>query len=176
MGITGTEVSKDAASMILTDDNFATIVKAVMTGRNVYANIKNTITYLLSGNFSGILCVLFASIFMLPVPFYSVHLLFINLVTDSLPAIAIGMEKSTRNLLQEKPRDARESILDTITMKRIATEGVLIAIVTMIAYFIGLEESHGLAAPLPFHTLSLHRLSHSYTRPSHESISTLGLF
>ena len=128
--------------MILPADNFATIVKAVMTGRNVYANIKNTITYLLSGNFSGILCVLFASIFMLPVPFYSVHLLFINLVTDSLPAIAIGMEKSTRNLLQEKLRDARESILDTITTKRIATEGVLIAIVTMIAYFIGLEESH----------------------------------
>ena len=176
MGITGTEVSKDAASMILTDDNFATIVKAVMTGRNVYANIKNTITYLLSGNFSGILCVLFASIFMLPVPFYSVHLLFINLVTDSLPAIAIGMEKSTRNLLQEKPRDAHESILDTMTMKRIATEGILIAVVTMIAYFIGLEESHGLAATLAFATLCLSRLFHGFNCRSKEFICNIGLF
>ncbi len=176
MGITGTEVSKDAASMILTDDNFATIVKAVMTGRNVYANIKNTITYLLSGNFSGILCVLFASIFMLPVPFYSVHLLFINLVTDSLPAIAIGMEKSTRNLLHEKPRDAKESILDMMTLKKIAIEGVLIAIVTMIAYFIGLEENHGLAATLAFATLCLSRLFHGFNCRSKESIFKIGLF
>lgn len=176
MGITGTEVSKDAASMILTDDNFATIVKAVMTGRNVYANIKNTITYLLSGNFSGILCVLFASIFMLPVPFYSVHLLFINLVTDSLPAIAIGMERSTRNLLHEKPRDAKESILDMMTLKKIAIEGVLIAIVTMIAYFIGLEENHGLAATLAFATLCLSRLFHGFNCRSKESIFKIGLF
>lgn len=176
MGITGTEVSKDAASMILTDDNFATIVKAVMTGRNVYSNIKNTITYLLSGNFSGILCVLFASIFMLPVPFYSVHLLFINLVTDSLPAIAIGMEKSTRNLLNEKPRDAHESILDVETLKQIGVEGVLIAIVTMIAYFIGLEQSHGLAATLAFATLCLSRLFHGFNCRSRESIFKIGLF
>lgn len=176
MGITGTEVSKDAASMILTDDNFATIVKAVMTGRNVYSNIKNTITYLLSGNFSGIICVLFASIFMLPVPFYSVHLLFINLVTDSLPAIAIGMEKSTRNLLNEKPRDAHESILDVETLKRIGVEGILIAIVTMIAYFIGLEQSHGLAATLAFATLCLSRLFHGFNCRSRESIFKIGLF
>ena len=176
MGITGTEVSKDAASMILTDDNFATIVKAVMTGRNVYSNIKNTIMYLLSGNFSGIICVLFASIFMLPVPFYSVHLLFINLVTDSLPAIAIGMEKSTRNLLNEKPRDAHESILDVETLKRIGVEGVLIAIVTMIAYFIGLEQSHGLAATLAFATLCLSRLFHGFNCRSRESIFKIGLF
>ena len=176
MGITGTEVSKDAASMILTDDNFSTIVKAVMTGRNVYSNIKNTITYLLSGNFSGILCVLFASIFMLPVPFYSVHLLFINLVTDSLPAIAIGMEKSTRNLLNEKPRDAHESILDLETLKRIGSEGVLIAIVTMIAYFVGLEQSHGLAATLAFATLCLSRLFHGFNCRSHQSIFEIGLF
>lgn len=176
MGITGTEVSKDAASMILTDDNFATIVKAVMTGRNVYSNIKNTITYLLSGNFSGIICVLFASIFMLPVPFYSVHLLFINLVTDSLPAIAIGMEKSTRNLLNEKPRDAHESILDVETLKQIGVEGVLIAIVTMIAYFIGLEQSHGLAATLAFATLCLSRLFHGFNCRSRESIFKIGLF
>ncbi|MEG1721056.1 MAG: HAD-IC family P-type ATPase, partial [Pseudoflavonifractor sp.] len=92
MGITGTEVSKDAASMILADDNFATIVRAVVNGRGVYTNIKNSIGFLLSGNMAGILCVLFTSLLNLPVPFAPVHLLFINLLTDSLPAIAIGME------------------------------------------------------------------------------------
>ena len=176
MGITGTEVSKDAASMILTDDNFATIVKAIMTGRNVYANIKNTIKYLLSGNFSGILCVLFATLFALPVPFYSVHLLFINLVTDSLPAIAIGMEKSTRNLLQDKPRHQKESILDKDTMIQIGWQGALIAVFTMIAYFIGLQESHGLAATLAFATLCLARLFHGFNCRGRESIFKLGLF
>ena len=111
MGITGTEVSKDAASMILTDDNFATIVKSITNGRNVYRNIKNSIKFLLSGNMSGIIAVLYASIMALPVPFKAVHLLFINLLTDSLPAIAIGMEKSNKDLLKDKPRDSKESIL-----------------------------------------------------------------
>lgn len=111
MGITGTEVSKDAASMILTDDNFATIVKAVTNGRNVYANIKNAIKFLLSGNMSGILSVLYTSLFALPVPFQPVHLLFINLLTDSLPAIAIGMEPPRKDLLNQKPRDPKEPIM-----------------------------------------------------------------
>ncbi len=104
MGITGTEVSKDAASMILTDDNFSTIVKAVATGRNIYANIKNSIKFLLSGNLAGIISVFYASILNLPMPFAPVHLLFINLVTDSLPAIAIGMEPGSDRVLEEKPR------------------------------------------------------------------------
>ena len=111
MGITGTEVSKDAASVILTDDNFATIVKSVANGRNIYKNIKNSIKFLLSGNASGILSVLYASIMALPMPFHAVHLLFINLLTDSLPAIAIGMEKSQKDLLKDKPRGRNSSIL-----------------------------------------------------------------
>ena len=102
MGITGTEVSKDASSMILTDDNFATIIKAVENGRNVYANIKRAIQFLLSGNFAGILVVLLSSLLGLPVPFAAVHLLFINLVTDSLPAIAL--EPYKHNVMNEKPR------------------------------------------------------------------------
>ena len=89
MGVTGTEVAKDAAAMILADDNFATIVKAVTNGRNIFKNIKNAVGYLLSGNLSAIFCVLYASLLALPVPFQPVHLLFINLLTDSLPAIAI---------------------------------------------------------------------------------------
>lgn len=101
MGITGTEVSKDAANMILTDDNFSTIVKAVITGRNVYRNIKNSINYLLSGNFAGIICVFVASLLLLPTPFFPVHLLFMNLITDSLPAIAIGMESGRNDVLKK---------------------------------------------------------------------------
>lgn len=101
MGITGTEVSKDAAAMILSDDNFATIIKAVSNGRNVYRNIKNAILFLLSGNTAGILAVLYTSIAALPVPFAPVHLLFINLLTDSLPALAIGMEPADPSLLSE---------------------------------------------------------------------------
>ena len=105
MGITGTEVSKDAAAMILADDNFATIIKAVANGRNVYRNIKNAVLYLLSGNTAAIFAVLYTSLMALPVPFAPVQLLFINLLTDSLPALAIGMEPADEGLLKEKPRD-----------------------------------------------------------------------
>ena len=103
MGITGNEVAKDAANMILTDDNFSTIVHAII-GRNVYEHLKNSIYYLLSRNFAGILCVLLASLFILSTPFYPAHLLFMNLITDSLPAIAIGMKKNDQNVLKYPPK------------------------------------------------------------------------
>ena len=131
MGITGTEVSKDAAAMILADDNFATIVKAVVNGRGVYTNIKNAITFLLSGNMAGIFSVLVTSILGLPNPFLPVHLLFINLLTDSLPAIAIGVEPATGDLLSQKPRDPKEPILSRSLMGRIGVYGLLIAAATM---------------------------------------------
>lgn len=170
MGITGTEVSKDAASMILTDDNFATIVKAVATGRNIYANIKNAIIYLLSGNLSGIICVLAASLLGLQVPFLPVHLLFINLVTDSLPAIAIGMERSTKDVLKEKPRDPKEGILTKDTIKQLGIQGILIAVVTMSAYFIGLRSSWAIATTMAFSTLCLARLFHGFNCRSKHSL------
>lgn len=170
MGITGTEVSKDAASMILTDDNFATIVKAVATGRNIYANIKNAIIYLLSGNLSGIICVLAASLLGLQVPFLPVHLLFINLVTDSLPAIAIGMERSTKDVLKEKPRDPKEGILTKDTIKQLGIQGILIAVVTMTAYFIGLRSSWAIATTMAFSTLCLARLFHGFNCRSKHSL------
>lgn len=176
MGITGTEVSKDAASMILMDDNFATIVKAVATGRNIYANIKNAIKYLLSGNLSGIICVLSASLLGLQVPFLPVHLLFINLVTDSLPAIAIGMERSTKNILKDKPRDAKEGILDKGIIKELGFEGILIACVTMFAYFTGLKISWPVATTMAFSTLCLARLFHGFNCRSKQSIIRIGLF
>ena len=131
MGITGTEVSKDAASMILADDNFATIIKAVSNGRNVYRNIKNSIQFLLSGNMAGIFCVLYTSLLSLPLPFKPVHLLFINLITDSLPAIAIGMEPPEEGLLKEPPRNPKEGILTASFIRDILVQGALIAAATM---------------------------------------------
>ena len=152
MGITGSEVSKDAASMVLTDDNFATIVKAVENGRNVYQNIKNSIQFLLSGNFGAILAVLYASIAGLPVPFAPVHLLFINLLTDSLPAIALGLEPHSKKVMDEKPRPMNESIL---------TKDFL----TKIGFMIGLTGEGGnavLASTMAFGTLCTARLVHGF--------------
>lgn len=176
MGITGTEVSKDAASMILTDDNFATIVGAVVNGRGVYTNIKNAINFLLSGNMAGILCVLLTSILALPAPFAPVHLLFINLLTDSLPAIAIGMEPATGDLLGNKPRDPKEPILTPSLLRRILVYGILIASVTMGAYFIGLRGGGAnMAMTLAFATLTLARLFHGFNCRGEKSVFQLGL-
>lgn len=174
MGITGTEVSKDAASMILTDDNFATIIKAVANGRNVYQNIRSSILFLLSGNTAGILSVLYTSIAGLPVPFVPVQLLFINLVTDSLPAIAIGMEESDGDLLSEKPRNPKEPILNPAFYKRLLLQGSLIAASTLAAYHIGLTAGSACACTMAFSTLTLARLLHGFNCRSRHSIFKAG--
>lgn len=176
MGITGTEVSKDAASVILTDDNFATIVKSVANGRNIYANIKNSIKFLLSGNTSGIIAVLYASLMALPMPFEAVHLLFINLLTDSLPAIAIGMEKSRRDLLKDKPRNSKVSILSKDFIGEVALEGLVIGIFTIMAFYIGLKTDNATASTMAFATLCLARLFHGFNCRGNKSIFTLGVF
>lgn len=175
MGITGTEVSKDAAAMILTDDNFATIIKAVANGRNVYRNIKNAIKFLLSGNMAGIMAVLYTSIFALPVPFEAVHLLFMNLLTDSLPAIAIGMEPAEEGLLSQKPRDPKEGILNKKFMLELLLQGGLIAVCTMTAFHIGLNAGDAaLASTMAFATLTLARLFHGFNCRSEHSIFKIG--
>ena len=176
MGITGTEVSKDAASMILADDNFATIIKAVSNGRNVYRNIKNSIQFLLSGNMAGIFCVLYTSLLSLPLPFKPVHLLFINLITDSLPSIAIGMEPPEEGLLKEPPRNPKEGILTASFIRDILVQGALIAAATMWAYTTGLHEGGaGRACTMAFSTLTLARLFHGFNCRSSHSIIRLGL-
>lgn len=163
MGITGSEVSKDAASMVLTDDNFATIIKAIENGRNVYAHIIDAIQFLLSGNFGGILAVLYASIMALPVPFAPVHLLFINLLTDSLPAIALGLEPHSKNVMNEKPRPMNESILTKTFLISVGIEGFVIAVMAMIAFMIGYQNGNSvLASTMAFATLCLSRLVHGY--------------
>lgn len=162
MGITGTEVSKDAAAMILTDDNFATIVKAVANGRNVYTNLKNSIQFLLSGNLAGILVVVFTSLMGLPLPFTAVQLLFINLLTDSLPALAVNMEAPTGDLLNRPPRDAKEGILTKDFLKRLSQQGLMIAAVTLLAFYSGLAISDAMACTMAFATLCLARLFHGF--------------
>lgn len=177
MGITGTEVSKDAAAMILTDDNFATIIKAVANGRNVYRNIKNAIKFLLSGNMAGILSVLYTSVFALPIPFAPVHLLFMNLLTDSLPAIAIGMEAPEEGLLSQKPRNPKEGILNQQFMWKLLLQGGLIAVCTMTAFHIGLGRGdQALASTMAFATLTLARLFHGFNCRSERSLFQIGLF
>lgn len=177
MGITGSEVSKDAAAMVLTDDNFQTIVKAIENGRNIYQNIKNSIQFLLSGNFAGILAVLFASIAMLPVPFAPVHLLFINLLTDSLPAIALGFEKGDKDVMKKPPRDRNESIMTKDFLINVGIEGLVIAVTTMTAFMIGYRDNNALlASTMAFGTLCMGRLFHGFNCKSDKPVIFNNLF
>ena len=177
MGITGTDVSKDAASMILTDDNFATIVKSVLNGRNIYANIKNSILFLLSGNMAGIFVVLATALLALPTPFTAVHLLFINLLTDSLPALAINMEPMNKGLINEAPRSRKENVITRANFIQIILQGALIGSATLGAFYIGLgNEGHYGAMTMAFATLCLARLWHGFNSRGKESIFALGLF
>ena len=176
MGITGTEVSKDASAMILADDNFATIIKAVLNGRNVYRNILNAIQFLLSGNLAAILAVVYCSVMALGTPFEPVHLLFINLLTDSLPALAIGMEPIDKTLLKNPPRSAKEGILTKKFSVNLLAYGLLIGVVTMIAYYIGLKSGPAVATTMAFATLTLSRLFHGFNCRSDRSIFKVGIF
>ena len=174
MGITGTEVSKDAASMILADDNFATIIKAVANGRTVFENIKNAIMYLLSGNLSAIITVLFASIGGFSVPFIAVQLLFINLVTDSLPALAIGMEPGAPDILDRKPRDPKVGILDKSLITKVTLQGIIISVGVIAAFMIGRQTNAAVACTMAFSTLTFARLLHGFNCRSQHSIFKIG--
>ena len=170
MGITGSEVAKDAASMVLTDDNFATIVKAIENGRNLYRNIQRAIQFLLSGNTAGILAVLYASFMALPVPFKAVHLLFINLLTDSLPAIALGVEPHSSDVMNEKPRPKNQSILTKKVLTNICVEGIVIGVMTMIAFYVGFLMNAEVASTMAFSTLCLSRLVHGFNCKSDKPV------
>ncbi len=163
MGVTGTEAAKDAAGMVLADDNFATIVQAVKNGRNVYGNIKRAIQFLLSGNAAGILAVLYASLLGLPAPFAAVHLLFINLLTDSLPAIALGLEPHSDAVMREPPRPRSEGILTKKFLVSVAAEGAVIAAAAIAAFHIGLlGGGAAVGSTMAFATLCLSRLFHGF--------------
>lgn len=175
MGITGTEVSKDASEMILADDNFATIIDAVLNGRNVYRNIRNAIQFLLSGNLAAIFVVLYCSVMALETPFQPVHLLFINLLTDSLPALAIGVEPADRMLLANKPRNPEEGLLSRSFCISLLAYSSLITVVTLIAYYIGHFVNPAVASTMAFATLTLARLLHGFNCRSRFSLFRIGL-
>ena len=176
MGITGTEVSKDAASMILADDNFATIVKAVANGRCIYSNIKNAIKFLLAGNAAAIIVVILSTLFDLPLPFSPVHLLFINLLTDSLPALALCMEPMQPGVMKEKPRSSKESILNKETGVYILVHAVMIAACVMTGLLIGKsgDDSAAMASSMAFGVLCLARLFEGFDSRGKYSLAKLG--
>ncbi|MGL4911521.1 MAG: cation-translocating P-type ATPase [Romboutsia sp.] len=171
----GTEVAKDASAMVLLDDNFATIVKVVEVGRTVYSNIKKSITYLFSGNLGGIIAILFAVFAGWSNPFTTLQLLFINLVTDSLPAIALGLEKPEASIMKNAPRNPNEGILSGQTLRAVLTRGTIIGVVTIFAQYVGMQHSPELGTAMAFATLTLSRIIQTFaSRSNTETIFKLG--
>ncbi|WP_112180015.1 cation-translocating P-type ATPase [Paraliobacillus zengyii] len=172
----GTDVAKDSAAMILTDDNFVSIVSAVGVGRTVFDNIKKAIGYLFAGNLGAIIAILFAVIFGWANPFTALQLLFINLVNDSLPAIALGMEKSEPDVMKRKPRRVDEGIFAGGTMRSVVTRGTLIGIAVIISHFIGLQHSDEMGVAMAFTTLILSRTLQTFAaRSNTQTIFGVGL-
>ena len=170
MGITGTDVAKDAAAMILLDDNFTTIEAAVKEGRRVYRNIQKVIQYLLAGNIAEVLTIFTSMLFNLPSPLLAVHILFINLVTDTLPSLALGIDPVSPNVMKHKP--VKEgSLFERGLVFRIGFYGVLIAIITLIAYLIGSNDSYDVGMTMAFTVLCLSQIFHSLNQSS--SITSL---
>ncbi|SCH93321.1 cation-translocating P-type ATPase [Romboutsia sp. 1001713B170207_170306_H8] len=173
----GTDVSKDASAMILVDDNFSSIISAVEVGRSVYDNIKKAITYLFAGNLGAIVAILFAVFADWNNPFTALQLLFINLVNDSLPAIALGLEPPEKSIMKHSPRDPNESILAGGTLKRVVFRGVVIGIVTIFAQYIGNLTSEYLGVAMAFSTLIISRILQTLPARSNEStLIQLGIF
>ncbi|MGN8644786.1 cation-translocating P-type ATPase [Gracilibacillus sp. HCP3S3_G5_1] len=167
----GTDVAKDSAAMILTDDNFVSIVKAVSVGRTVFDNIKKAIAYLFAGNLGAIIAILFAVIMNWANPFTALQLLFINLVNDSLPAIALGMEKSEPNVMKRKPRRIEEGIFAGGTLRSVIIRGLLIGVAVIISHYIGLQHSEEMGVAMAFTTLILSRTLQTF--PARSNVQTV---
>lgn len=173
----GTDVAKDAAAMILTDDNFVSIVNAVSVGRTVFDNIKKAIAYLFSGNLGAIIAILFALVFDWINPFTAIQLLFINLANDSLPAIALGMEKPEPDVMSRQPRDVKEGIFAGGMMQAIITRGLLIGISVIISLYIGLQDSPEMGVGMAFTTLILSRTLQTFAaRSNSQTVFEAGFF
>ncbi|MEF9991064.1 MAG: cation-translocating P-type ATPase [Peptostreptococcaceae bacterium] len=173
----GTDVSKDASSMILVDDNFTSIINAVEVGRSVYDNIKKSITYLFAGNLGAIIAILFAVFAGWSNPFTALQLLFINLVNDSLPAIALGLESPGKNIMKEKPRDPNESILAGGTLQAVLYRGLTIGVVVILAQYVGLKTSPELGVAMAFSTLIIARILQTLpARSNDQTLISLGFF
>ncbi len=184
MGITGTDVSKEAADMILTDDNFTTIIKSVKQGRGIYANIRKCVKYLLSSNIGEVLVILLAEVIAafglvqgMSIPLASIHLLWINLVTDSLPAFGLGMEKPEDSVMLEKPRPKDENFFAQKLGLHIGLEGVVVGLLTLASYLLGvILYNHAVGSTMAFVTLAFTQLFHSYNVKSDGSLLSKSTF
>lgn len=182
MGITGTDVSKNASDMILVDDNFSTIIQAIKQGRGIYANIKKDVHFLLSTNIGEVVTIFSASLIGLVsgiaigVPFMPMHLLWINLITDTLPAFALGLEPVDENVMEEKPRKKDESFFAQGLGFRIIYQGILIGLIALASYLIGNRESHEIGMTMAFITLVLTQLIHAFNIKSEKSIFNKQIF
>ncbi len=168
MGITGTDVAKDSAAMILLDDNFTTIEEAVKEGRRVYRNIQKVIQYLLAGNIAEVLTIFVTMLFNLSSPLLAVHILFINLVTDTLPSLALGIDPASSNIMKHKPVK-QGSLFEKGLVFRIGFYGVYLAIITLIAYFIGSNDSFNVGMTMAFTVLCLSQIFHALNQSSSET-------
>ncbi len=168
MGITGTDVAKDAAAMILLDDNFTTIEAAVKEGRRVYRNIQKVIQYLLAGNIAEVLTIFITMLFNLDSPLLAVHILFINLVTDTLPSLALGVDPASPNIMKHKPVK-QGSLFEKGLVFRIGFYGIYLAIITLVAYFIGSSDSFNVGMTMAFTVLCLSQIFHALNQSSSET-------
>ena len=168
MGITGTDVAKDAAAMILLDDNFTTIEAAVKEGRRVYRNIQKVIQYLLAGNIAEVLTIFVTMLFNLSSPLLAVHILFINLVTDTLPSLALGIDPASPNIMKHKPVK-QGSLFEKGLAFRIGFYGIYLAIITLAAYFIGTNDSFNVGMTMAFTVLCLSQIFHALNQSSSET-------
>ena len=177
MGRKGTDVAKNAAEMILNDDNFVTIVDAVKQGRNIFDNIKKAIHFLIATNIGEIVTIFVGLLLGVKSPLLAIQLLWVNLVTDSLPAIALGLEPPEKNIMNRPPRDSRKSIFADGLMGKIVVEGFMIGMFTILAFFIG-NKYYGIevARTMAFISLGMLELIHSFNVKSEESIFKVGLF
>ena len=177
MGRKGTDVAKNAADMILNDDNFVTIVDAVKQGRNIFDNIKKAIHFLIATNIGEIVTIFVGLLLGVKSPLLAVQLLWVNLVTDSLPAIALGLEPPEKDIMNRPPRDSRKSIFADGLMGKIVVEGFMIGMFTILAFFIG-NRYYGIevARTMAFISLGMLELIHSFNVKSEESIFKVGLF
>ena len=177
MGGSGTDVAKNASDMILTDYNFVTIVKAVKQGRNIYDNIKKAIHFLISTNIGEIVTIFMGLVLGLKSPLLAIQLLWINLVTDSLPAIAIGLELPEKDIMQRKPQDSKKGIFSDGLWNKIIVEGIMLGMLTLVAFSIG-NKYYGIevARTMAFVSIGLLELVHSFNIKSEKSIFKVGIF
>lgn len=176
MGISGTDVAKEASDMILTDDNFTTIVDAVKEGRRVYRNIQKVIQFLLAGNISEILTIFIATLFNFPAPLLAVHILWVNLATDTLPALALGVDPPELDVMKQKPKKSG-TLFEKALIVRVITQGCFIATATLIAFFIGLQDDLPSGQAMAFCTIAFSQLFYSYSQRSNtKSIFSKGFF